>query len=91
MVHECRPLLEAELRARVASYHFHGTVFLLPPWARIYRTDAERDQTFAHAERVHLQPVTWYRWCGFMLDRIPPVGVTQRADYVLQALAAGDA
>ena len=35
MLHECRPLPETELRAKVASYHFHGTVFLLPPWARI--------------------------------------------------------
>ena len=37
----------------LATYPFHATVFVLPPWEAIYATDAERDQSFADAVDVH--------------------------------------
>jgi predicted ATPase len=91
MLHEAAPLTAAELRARVAEYQFHRTVYLLPPWQAIYRTDAERDHTFEHAQHVHSQLVSWYRWCGYEISELPRVGVEQRAELVLHLLASGDA
>jgi len=91
MVHEVAPLLEAALKEKLAAYRFHRTVFALPPWESIYQTDAERDHSFAHAERVHSQLVKWYRWCGYAINEVPRLGVVQRAEFILQALSVSDA
>jgi len=53
MVHECAQLSDMQLRSELCALQFHRTVFMLPPWEAIYRTDAERDHTFSHAMRVH--------------------------------------
>jgi predicted ATPase len=89
MVHEAAPMPQAELKARLGTYRFHDTVFVLPPWDAIYRTDAERDHSFAHAERVHGDLVRWYRWCGYLLHEVPRVTVVERAEHLLRVLAVG--
>src|SRR5262245_60808283 len=53
MLHEASPLSASELNSMLASYPFHATVFVLPPWDAIYATDAERDQSLAEAADVH--------------------------------------
>jgi predicted ATPase len=90
MLHEASPLHAAELERMLASYPFHGTVFVLPPWEAIYASDAERDQSFAEAVEVHAKVVRWYRWCGFVLDEVPRLPVAERAEHVLGVLG-GDA
>ena len=87
MLHEASPLPSAELESMLASYPFHRTVFVLPPWEAIYATDAERDHTFAHAVDVHATIVAWYRSCGYVLDEVPRRPVAQRAEHVLRILA----
>ena len=42
MLHEASPLPLIELETMLASYQFHATVFVLPPWKAIYANDAER-------------------------------------------------
>jgi predicted ATPase len=87
MLHEASSLPSVELKALLASYPFHPTVFVLPPWAAIYANDAERDQSFADAVHVHARVVRWYRSCGFLLNEVPCVSVSQRARHVLRVLA----
>ena len=41
MLHEASPLTASELRSMLATYPFHPTVFVLPPWEAIYATDSE--------------------------------------------------
>jgi len=87
MLHEASVLPDAELRATLASYPFHRSVLILPPWEAIYATDAERDQSFAEAVDVHANVVAWYRWCGYDLHEVPRLPVSQRAVHVLRILA----
>ena len=54
LLHEVSPLPASELHATLASYRFHTSVFVLPPWETIYTTDTGRDQSFADA--VHEVP-----------------------------------
>jgi predicted ATPase len=89
MLHEASPLPAAELQSMLASYPFHATVFVLPPWEAIYANDAERDQSFADAVDVHARVVRWYRSCGYVLDEVPRLPVAQRAEHVLRVLAEG--
>lgn len=86
MIHEVAPLSAMELEAAISEYSFHTTVFILPPWKEIYRTDTERDHPFTHAEHVHEPLIRWYGRCGYTLNEVPRVSVERRADHVLQVL-----
>jgi len=86
MLHEASPLPASELASMLATYSFHSTVFVLPPWEAIYATDTERDQSFADAVAVHDRIVRWYRSCGYVLNEVPRLPVEQRADHALRAL-----
>lgn len=86
MVHEASPLPAAELESRLSALRYHSEVFVLPPWEEIYVNDAERDQTFAEAIRVHGEIVAWYCACGYLTHEVPGMPVDQRADYVLRRL-----
>ena len=88
MLKEATNLPEEDLNAQLEALKYSGTVFVLPPWSDIYRTDAERDHSFDHAERVHCEVVRWYRTCGYEVHEVPRLPVEQRADHVLQALSA---
>jgi predicted ATPase len=87
LLHEASPLPSVELKSMLASYPFHGTVFVLPPWEAIYANDAERDQSFAEAVDIHGRVVRWYRSCGYVVNEVPRLPVAQRAAHVLRILA----
>ena len=88
MLHEVGALPDNELQSLLSAYPYHRQVFLFPPWEAIYANDAERDQTFVEAARVHRGASEWYRRCGYELVEVPTVGVAQRYAYVLQVLGA---
>jgi predicted ATPase len=86
------PLNEIALRAWLAKYKYNSKVFILPPWQAIYATDAERDHTFEHAERVYGIMQQWYRRLGtYQLIEVPKMPVAERCAFVLKALANGAA
>jgi predicted ATPase len=89
MLDDASDLPVLERQSMLASYPFHPTVFVLPPWEAIYVNDAERDQSFADAVDVHRRIVDWYRSCGYALDEVPCVPVAERARHVLRVLAEG--
>jgi predicted ATPase len=91
MLHEVSPLPSIELKTLLASYPFHATVLVLPPWKAIYAKDAERDQSFAEAVEVHAKVVRWYRSCSYVLHEVPRLPVAQRAEHVLRILTASAA
>jgi len=88
MLRDVGALSEHELDTFLSTYPYHRHVFLSPPWQAIYAKDAERDQTFAEAERVYGRASAWYRHCGYEVIEVPKVSVAQRCTYVLQVLGA---
>jgi predicted ATPase len=91
MLNEVSALAVDELEHLLRRYQFHRSAFVLPPWGAIYTTDAERDQSFAEAQDVHLKVVTWYRACGYELHEVPRLPVQARAEHVLSVLGSSDA
>ena len=91
MVNEARPMDRDTLERTLAKLPFHRTVFVLPPWRDIYTTDAERDHTFEHAERVHEALMRWYAKCGYELEVVPYLPAKERAHLILHALACSAA
>jgi predicted ATPase len=69
-----------------AEYPYFPVAFVLPPWQEIYRTDTERDQTFAEAVQVYETVHSWYRRCGYEIVTVPPGTVPQRCAFVLDEI-----
>ena len=88
LLHEVSPLPAGELNAVLAAYPFHRAAFVVPPWEAIFTSDAERDQSFADAVRVHDKTVAWYQACGYVLHEVPRLAVADRVRHVLGVLAA---
>ena len=68
----------------LAEYPYNRSVFIFPPWEEIYRTDAERDHTFEHAERVYDGTRRWYHSIGYQTMDVPPASVDSRVSFVLE-------
>ena len=76
-----RHMLQAARQTR-----YGGTVFLLPWWPDIYRTDAERLQTPAEAEATaRIVALTWQE-LGYDLVEVPCAGVEQRLAFIRAAI-----
>ena len=70
----------------LADYAYNPAVFLFPPWADIYRTDAERDQTYTESLDVYKRTGNWYRRCGYQTLEVPIGPVPDRVTFVLTAI-----
>jgi predicted ATPase len=88
MLSELGPL--PDLASQLDTYRYHRDVFVFPPWAGIYRTDGERDQTFKEALQVHHRICDWYRHCRYRLIQVPFASVAERCDYIVAHLARRD-
>jgi predicted ATPase len=80
--------ISGHVRNAVDRFRYNPTVFIAPPWPEIYTTDAERRQDFREAVRIHDAMVRAYNAEGYRLIRLPMVGVEERADFVLERIAA---
>lgn len=72
----------------VRLYRYGRVVFLAPPWREIYGNDVERTQPWEHAERVGLLTRLEYVDAGYDVVTLPLTTPAQRADFVLETLAA---
>lgn len=79
-------LAEGDVDRYAIEYPYFRTAFILPPWQQIYRTDDERDQTFAESQRVHDWVRDWYLRCGYRLVEVPRASAADRGTFVLDAL-----
>src|SRR5215510_5098026 len=76
-----------EAEAYVRSFPYNRVVLLMPPWEDIYRTDAERDQTFAESVQVCEGLRTWYARWGYETIEVPRTAIDQRVNFILQTVA----
>lgn len=86
MLSDAVSLSPAELQSLLADFTFHRQVFVLPPWAEIYRQDSERDHDFAHCEAVHAAVLAWYQGLGYDLVEVPRMPLEARVTHVLAVL-----
>jgi len=70
-----------EAAARQFRYHRH--VFVAPPWPEIFKTDAERKQSFDEAARTCEVMIEVYRSLGYEPVPLPLVPVSERARFVV--------
>jgi len=68
------------------QYRYQQTVFILPPWKHIYINDAERWHTYEEAVALYTAISETYRAFGYTLIEVPPAGIENRMEYVLDNL-----
>lgn len=69
------------------SHRYHRLVFLTPPWPEIYVTDPERRHGLDAALAEYSRLLDAYPSLGYEVSILPKVAATERADFVLRALA----
>jgi predicted ATPase len=72
------------------SHRYHRRVFLAPPWPEIYVIDPERRHVFSAALAEYSRLLEAYPSLGYEVIVLPKAGVSERADFVLSALAEFD-
>lgn len=77
-----------ELRRVARSYA--KSVFLLPPWKEIYRTDNERRHTFEDAVREFDRLAPLYEHYGYEIISVPTGDLAERADFVYRIALGSD-
>ena len=70
-----------------SSHSDHRRVFMAPPWPEIYVTDDERRHSLNVGIAEYRRLIGAYPALGYEVVTLPKVGVTERADFVLQTLA----
>src|SRR5215510_6329585 len=86
MLHHQQALALGEVEAYVRSFPYNHVVLLMPPWEEIYRTDAERDQTFAESVQVFESVRTWYARWDYATVEVPCMAIDQRVNFILQTV-----
>lgn len=65
---------------------FNKNVFLAPPWPEIYVQDEERRHSFDDAVSEYERLQRAYSGLGYFIHELPKIGVSERADFVLEVL-----
>lgn len=68
------------------QHQYQPQVFILPPWQAIYVNDAERWQSYEEAVQLYTHISETYRELGYMLIEVPPAGIANRMDHILEAI-----
>jgi predicted ATPase len=76
------------LTALGQANRYHRRVFLAPPWPEIYETDPERRHGLDVALAEYSRLLETYPSLGYEVLILPKVGVSERANFVLNTLEA---
>ncbi|MGC3936909.1 AAA family ATPase [Roseobacter sp. EG26] len=78
-----RPIDQRLLTTQV----YHHTVFLVPPWPEIYRTDAARRHDLKDAIAEHDRLSKVLAEMRYRVVSVPKMTIAERADFILDQLA----
>jgi len=76
------------LTALGQANRYHRRVFLAPPWPEIYETGPERRHGLDAALAEYSRLVEIYPSLGYEVLILPKVGVSERAEFILNTLEA---
>jgi predicted ATPase len=68
------------------SHRYQRRIFLTPPWPEIYATDSERRHGLDEAMAEYDRLLEVYPSLGYEVCLLPKVGISERADFVLNSL-----
>jgi len=69
------PPLAQHYRTTVKSYRYHELVFLVPPWAELFKQDDQRQHSFADASAEYQRLIYSYTSFGYKTKVLPKISV----------------
>ena len=69
------------------NHPYHSTVFLCPPWEKIYHTDSERKESFEEACKIHQEILKIYQSLQYKVIELPLVSSEKRIEIILSHIA----
>ena len=79
-----------QIESACREYRYARVVFLAPPWKEIYKTDRERKQDYAEAERTYEQLIQVYQDCGYEVSVLPKLAPAARAEFIVKRVRFAD-
>ncbi len=76
-----------EVKEAVAYYRYNVTVFIFPPWEKIYINDKERQQDFIESQQTYIALKEGYLHCDYELVEVPENSVGKRVEFILSVLS----
>jgi len=75
-----------DLYVQKSQKYKYDTVFLMPPWEKIYITDNERYESFEQSLAIHNHLKNTYKSLGYKIIEVPFGDVSKRTDFILNSL-----
>ena len=77
-----------KIRNTHLTNRYNNKVFITPPWQEIYRSDAERDQSFEQSIEVYQRLENWYREHGYDIVILPKDAIENRVKFILDQIVS---
>lgn len=72
----------------VCKNHIYDTVFILPPWKKIFGTDSERFENFKQAKAIFSSLKKTYELFGYQCIEVPKASIEKRTRFILTSIDA---
>ena len=66
----------------ICKNYRYDTIFILPPWKKIYKQDNERYESFDEALKIYHALDATYRQYGYAPIEIPKMAIDERIDFI---------
>ena len=76
-------IISPDLKKAADECRYNPTVFILPSWIEIYRTDNERKQSLQEAIDTYDALKSAYTSLGYTTIGVPKMSIEERADFIL--------
>ena len=83
LIHE-KPEYTEQYIGMLDEFRYTDTVFMAPPWPKIFVNDAERKHTFADSVAEYDRLVATYSVAGYSILTLPKTSVKERIDFILE-------
>lgn len=75
-----------EIYERKSKKYVYDSIFLMPPWQKIYITDNERYESFEQSLAIHNHLKNTYESLGYKINEVPFGDVKERVKFILNHL-----
>lgn len=75
-----------EVNHAIEQNRYCQTVFLFPPWEKIYINDKERQQDFKESVQTYVAIKEGYQQCGYTVIDLPRSSIEDRVSFILKTL-----
>lgn len=75
-----------DLYKEKSNEHRYSTIFMMPPWRDIYKTDNERYESFEQSQIIYQYLIGAYEAMDYSIVTVPEGSISSRVDFILKSL-----